>query len=501
MPERLLEMYQIDKRFSGVHALKQVDFCLEQGEIRGLIGENGAGKSTLMKILGGDYRADAGEIRLNGEKVTIRDALTAAQLGISFVHQELSLFPDMDIATNLFIRHIPNRHSVIRRKEMLRRTRDLLQEVGLAHCRPEQIVGSLQIGEQQLVEIARCLTMDTKILILDEPTSSLTSKEVELLFALIRKMRASGVCVIFISHRLDELFEICDNITVMRDGCVIDTVRAAQVTQKTLIQMMLGRAQEDMYEEKHRSCGEERLRVEHLTHKRRFADVSFSLHAGEIVGLYGLLGSGRSEIARSIYGLEPFVSGEVYIQNKKVKIRSPQQAGELGIGLVVEDRRREGLCMEHSVRQNLTIACLAKLRRVLGRLDKKAEKRLAQENIDAFHIATDRTEKLVKYLSGGNQQKVLIAKWLNISPDVLILDEPTRGVDVGAKKEIYSILSELAAQGMALLVISSELNEVLHLCDRVLVLRKGRLVEELTKTQINKQRLLAASMGGEETHG
>lgn len=498
MPEKLLEMQGIDKRFSGVHALKNVTFTLNEGEIRGLIGENGAGKSTLMKILGGDYHADDGKILLSGVETEIKDALTAATLGISFIHQELSLFPDMDLATNMFIQHIPHKNYIVKRKEMYAETRRLLDEVGLSHCRPEQPVSSLQIGEQQLVEIARCLTMDTKILILDEPTSSLTSKEVDILFALIKQMRANGVSVVFISHRLDELFEICDNITVMRDGTVIDTVPAARVTQKELISMMLGREQKDMYAEKNRAAGEERLRVEHLTHKTRFEDVSFSLHAGEITGLYGLLGSGRSEIVRSIYGLEPYVSGSIYVKGKKVRIRTPEQAGRFGIGLVGEDRRREGLCMEHSVQHNLSLACIDKLRMAFGRLDRKKEKSLAGQNIKDFGIATDRATKLVKYLSGGNQQKVVIAKWLNIHPDVLILDEPTRGVDIGAKKEIYTILGELAASGMSLLVISSELNEVINLCDRVLVLRKGRLVEELTRENINKERLLAASMGGED---
>ena len=501
MSEVLLEMKGIDKRFSGVHALKKVNFDLNRGEIRGLIGENGAGKSTLMKILGGDYQADEGEILVNGEKVWIKNATVAAKYGISFIHQELSLFGDLDIATNIFIQRLPSRHSVIRRREMVRRTKELLETVGLSHCRPDQPVGSLQIGEQQLVEIARCLTMDTKILVLDEPTSSLTSKEVDLLFALIRRMRAEGVSVIFISHRLDELFEICDNITVMRDGAVIDTVDAKSVGQKELIRMMIGRAFDEMYSEKTHVPGEIRLQVEHLTHRKRFRDISFSLRAGEIVGLYGLLGSGRSEIVRSIYGLEPFVSGRVAVDGKAVKIHNPAEAISLGIGFVSEDRRVEGLCMEHSIQHNLTSACLKRLGRLLGYLDHREERRLAGKNIEEFRVVTDRAQKAVKYLSGGNQQKVAMAKWMNIEPQILLLDEPTRGVDVGAKKEIYDILNELAGAGMALLVISSELNEVMTLCDRVLVLRKGELVEELPKKDLHRETLLAASMGGgEESH-
>ena len=496
MAEQLLKMEGIEKRFSGVYALRHVDFTLNKGEVRGLIGENGAGKSTLMKVLGGDYQADAGKIYLNGQEIHIRDAETANQYGISFIHQELALFPELNIATNIFIQHLPSTHGVVKKREMHAKAGELLAELGLAHCHPEQTVGTLQIGEQQLVEIMRCLAMDTKILVLDEPTSSLTSREVDTLFRLIGRMKAKGVSIVFISHRLDELFEICDNITVMRDGAVIDTVSAKTTTQKELIHMMLGRDQGEMYEAHCRSFGEERLRVEGLTHKKRFRDISFSVRSGEIVGLYGLLGSGRSEIVRSIYGLEPFVSGDVFVDGKKVRIKDPAQAGRLGIGLVTEDRRIEGLCLQHSVQRNLTIACIDRLKRLLGYLDVKAERKKAEENIRRFNIATDKPSKIVRYLSGGNQQKVVIAKWLNIEPDILILDEPTRGVDVGAKKEIYSILSELAEQGMALLVISSELNEVINLCDRVLVLRKGELVAQLAGEEITKESLLATSMGG-----
>ena len=497
MAEQLLKMQGIEKRFSGVYALRHVDFTLNKGEVRGLIGENGAGKSTLMKVLGGDYQADVGSIYLNGQEVHIRDAETANKFGISFIHQELALFPELNIATNIFIQHIPASHGVVKKHEMYQRTSQLLSEFGLSHCKPDQTVGTLQIGEQQLVEIMRCLAMDTKILVLDEPTSSLTSREVDTLFRLIEKMKAKGVSIVFISHRLDELFEICDNITVMRDGSVIDTVSAKATTQKELIHMMLGRDQGEMYEAHNRNFGKERLRVEHLTHKKRFRDISFSVRAGEIVGLYGLLGSGRSEIVRSIYGLERFISGDVYVDGNRVVIKNPAQAGKLGIGLVTEDRRIEGLCLQHSVQRNLTIACIDRLKRLFGYLDVRSEKKKAEDNIRRFNIATDKPSKIVRYLSGGNQQKVVIAKWLNIEPNILILDEPTRGVDVGAKKEIYSILSELAEQGMALLVISSELNEVINLCDRVLVLRKGELVAELSGEGINKERLLATSMGGD----
>ncbi len=497
MSENLLEMRGIDKRFFGVHALKQVDFTLSAGEVRGLIGENGAGKSTLMKVLGGVYQADTGEIYVRGRKTVIRDATDATKLGISFIHQELSLFPELDLSTNIFIQHMPNNGGVVRKRELFQKTRELLDEVGLIHCRPDQRLGTLQLGEQQLVEVARCLTMDTKILVLDEPTSSLSTKEVDTLFSLIRRMQEKGVSIIFISHRLDELFEICNNITVMRDGEMIATVPAAQVSQKELIHMMIGREMKEMYVRHAHKTGEEKLRVEHLTHRKRFEDVSFSVYGGEVVGLYGLLGSGRSEVARSIFGLEEFLSGKIWVEGQEVHIRDAAAAIRLGIGFVSEDRRLEGLCLDHSVKNNLSVVCLDILKKWFGYLDVGRENKICRENIESFRIATDRPRKAVKYLSGGNQQKVVIAKWLNTDPKILILDEPTRGVDVGAKKEIYDILNELTSRGIAVLMISSELNEVMSVCDRVLVLRKGKLVAELKAEELEKEKLLAASMGGE----
>lgn len=499
MENALLEMKKIDKRFFGVHALKQTDFELARGEVHGLIGENGAGKSTLMKVLGGVYQADSGSIVLDGKTVEIRNPSNATDLGILFIHQELSLFPDLDLATNIFIQHLPQKCSFVKKRELRAKTKEILKEVNLDYCRPEQRLGSLQIGERQLVEIARCLTMDVKVLVLDEPTSSLTANEVNVLFSLIRKMKARGVSVIFITHRLDELFEICDRITVMRDGKKIDTVMTDGISQKQLIHMMIGRELNDMFakERLNEHQGKEMLRVEHLTHKKRFLDISFSVHAGEIVGLYGLLGSGRSEIVRSIFGLEEFKSGKIFIEGKETHIKHPSDAIKKGIGFVSEDRRLEGLIMDHSIQKNLSIVNLKSLRRALDYLDRKREVVMCEKNVRDFHIATDRISKAVKYLSGGNQQKVVISKWLNINPKILILDEPTRGVDVGAKREIYTFLSNLTTRGIAVLVISSELNEVMGLCDRIFVLRKGILVEEIQAKEFTKEGLLSASMGGE----
>ncbi len=499
MADLLLKMEKIDKSFFGVHALKEVDFDLASGEVHGLIGENGAGKSTLMKILGGVYSADSGAFYINGEKAVIRGPSDATARGISFIHQELSLFPDLDIASNIFIQNLPQKSSVIRKKEMYKKARAILDEVNLGYCRPEQRLRTLQIGERQLVEIARCLAMDTRILVLDEPTSSLTNNEVEVLFSIIRKMRDRKVSVIFISHRLDELFEICDRITVMRDGMKINTVNAADVDQNDLIRMMIGRELNEMFSSPIKDSGDKKkelLRVEKLEHRKKFRNISFSVNAGEIVGLYGLLGSGRSEIVRSIFGLEELKSGKIYVDGIERRIKDPSEAIKLGFAFVSEDRRLEGLIIDHSVQKNLSIVGLNKLKRFLDYLDVKTEARICKANISDFRIATDRLSKPVKYLSGGNQQKVVIAKWLNVNPKVLILDEPTRGVDVGAKKEIYSILSDLTKRGIAVFIISSEQNEVMGLCDRVLVIRKGELVDEITSEFLTKERLLSASMGG-----
>lgn len=499
MADLMLKMEKIDKSFFGVHALKEVDFDLAPGEVHGLIGENGAGKSTLMKILGGVYSADSGSLYINGEKAVIRVPSDATARGISFIHQELSLFPDLDIATNIFIQNLPQKASVIRKKEMYKEARDILDEVNLGYCRPDQRLGVLQIGERQLVEIGRCLAMDTKILVLDEPTSSLTNNEVEILFSLIRKMKEKKVSIIFISHRLDELFEICDRITIMRDGMKINTVNAADVDQNDLIRMMIGRELTEMFSSNAKKNGSgvrELLRVEGLEHKKKFRNISFSINSGEIVGLYGLLGSGRSEIVRSIFGLEKLKNGKIFVEGIERKINSPSEAIELGFGFVSEDRRLEGLTIDHSVQKNLSVVGLDKLKRFLNYLDIKTEIRMCEANISDFKIATDRLGKPVKFLSGGNQQKVVIAKWLNVDPKVLILDEPTRGVDVGAKKEIYSILSDLTKRGIAVFIISSEQNEVMGLCDRVLVIRKGELVDEISSEFLTKERLLSASMGG-----
>ena len=495
--ELCLEMVGIDKRFPGVHALKNIDFSIRRGEIHGLLGENGAGKSTLMKVLGGVERMDAGQILIDGEKVSINNPKEAQVRGVSFIHQELSLFLDLDIATNIFIQDLPKKGSYVLNKELKRKTAQVLAQVGLSHYAPGELIKNLQMGERQLVEIARCLTMQTKILVLDEPTSSLTKKEVETLFGLMHKLREQGISIIFISHRLDEVFEICDRLTIMRDGQKVATRDVKSTTTNEVVSLMIGRELEDMFSRRFFPQGKEILRVENLTRGERFRNISFSVHEGEIVGLYGLMGSGRSEIVRSIFGLEKFDSGEIYMEGKKISPKRPLDAIKSGIGLITENRREEGLMVQQTVQFNLVAANLEAYRENrVGFMSNKKEVEACNENISELNIKTSSLSKKVQYLSGGNQQKIVIAKWLNRSPRLLILDEPTRGVDVGAKYEIYSILENQIEGGKGVFVISSELNEIMGLCDRILVIRKGEIVKEFHHEEFKKEELLEACMGG-----
>ncbi len=499
MENLCLEMMGIQKAYPGVRALKGVDFSLKYGEVHGLLGENGAGKSTLMKMLGGVEKMDQGEVYIGGEKVIFYTPSDAQKKGVSFIHQELSLFPDLDIATNIFIQDLPQKSSFIRAEKLYSDTKEILNRIGLAEHSPREKIKYLQMGERQLVEIARCLTMDTKILVLDEPTSSLTKKEVEILFFLIRNLKEQGISIIFISHRLDEVFDICDRITVMRDGEKIATINTKETNTNRLVSLMIGRELSDRFERTGYQADKELLRVENLRRGEKFQDINFSVHAGEIVGLYGLMGSGRSEIVRSIFGLEKYEDGKIYMEGQEIKVKSPIDAIDIGIGLITENRREEGLMIRQSVYFNLLAANFEKYsKKFLGFMDKKAETEVCEANIKELSIKTSSLKKKAQFLSGGNQQKIVIAKWLNRSPKVLILDEPTRGVDVGAKFEIYHILEEQTKKGKGIFVISSELDEIMGLCDRILVIRKGKIVAQFSHEEFSKESLLETSMGGQE---
>ena len=493
----LLEMTGINKIYPGVHALKDVDFSLQPGEVCAILGENGAGKSTLMNVLGGVVPLDTGTIKLEGKPVSLRGAKDAERLGISFIHQELSLFPKMDIASNIFVQDLPSKMGFLRTKKMFQSTREILKRVKLEHCRPDQLVGDLKIGEQQLVEIGRTLTRGIKILILDEPTSSLTSSEVDILFQIVRELKEQGTAVIFITHHMDEIYEICDTLMIMRDGERILKCGTQDISRAEVVNTMLGHTAEEQYSHPKRTYGKEVLAVRGLTRKGKLENISFQVRGGEMVGLYGLLGSGRTEVLRSIFGLDKYDAGEMEYLGEKVTIRNPQDAIGRGIAMVTEDRHKEGLVLDESVRFNMTLANLKATKgKLFVRPGKEAE--ISKDSVSSLNVKTPSIQRAVKYLSGGNQQKVVLAKWLNTHPKLLLLDEPTRGIDIGAKQEIYGIVENLLQQGVAVIMVSSEVPEVLGVCDRVVVLQNGRQVCELENDgHLQAGTLLKAAMGGE----
>lgn len=493
----LLEMAGINKHYPGVHALKDVDFSLQPGEVCAILGENGAGKSTLMNVLGGVVPFDTGSICLNGQTVMIRGTKDAERLGISFIHQELSLFPKMDIASNIFIQDFPSKSGFLKKKKMHQDTLEILERVKLGHCRPEQLVGDLKIGEQQLVEIGRTLTRGIKILILDEPTSSLTASEVDILFQIVRELKEQGTAIVFITHHMDEIYEICDTLMIMRDGARILKCGVHDISRAEVVNTMLGHTAEEQYSHPPRTYGEEVLAVEGLSRQGKLQDISFRVRAGEMIGLYGLLGSGRTEVLRSIFGLDKYDAGKIIYQGQNVKIRSTQDAIQLGMAMVTEDRHLEGLVLDESVRFNMTLANLKSIKGTLF-VSPQKELKISQEEVKNLNVKTPSVNRAVKFLSGGNQQKVVLAKWLNTNPKLLLLDEPTRGIDIGAKQEIYRIVERLLKQGVAVIMVSSEVPEVLGVCDRVIVLQNGNQVCELQNDgHLQARTLLEAAMGGE----
>ena len=493
MNEVILWMKGITKQFPGVLALDHIDFLLEKGEIHGLIGENGAGKSTMMNILGGDYQPTEGSIELEGKSVRFENPKDSQDQGVSFIHQELSLFPKMDIATNLFMHELPHRGPMLKTKELKERTRQILNRVHLSQHSPNELVGSLQIGEQQMVEIARSLVKKTKILVLDEPTSSLTEREKDTLFELMRELKNQGVSIIFITHRMDEVYEICDRISILRDGKMVLTERIENITKEAVVHNMIGRRVDEIYNRKTIEPGKELLKVEGLSDERKFRDVSFTVHEREIVGLFGLMGSGRSEILRSIFGLDQLHKGQVFFEGAPVKIGNPIAAIQRGMGFVTEDRRGEGLMLSANVSKNLQLANLKRYRRHIL-TNERLERDDAQHFVEMLRIKTPSIYRAVRFLSGGNQQKVVIGKWINTHPKLLILDEPTRGIDIGSKNEIYEILTDLVEKGAGSLLVSSEIKELLGVCDRILVIRKGSIVAEYKRDEFSKEKLLADAM-------
>jgi ribose transport system ATP-binding protein len=490
---QLLKVEGISKGFPGVQALDGVNFELDQGEVLALVGENGAGKSTLMKILSGIYTMDAGRIVIDGDEVDVNDPKVAQKLGISIIHQEMHLMPHLTVAQNIYIGREPRTGPWVREAELNRRTKKLLDGLNI-HLRPTQSVGDLTVASQQMVEIAKALSYDhTKILIMDEPTSAISISETKVLFGLIRSLRDRGVGIVYISHRMEELRQIADRVTVLRDGQYVGTRGMDEVTDDEIIAMMVGRDISAAYlsrQDVPASTGEVALSVRGLSTKNLLRDVSFDLHKGEILGFAGLMGAGRTETARAVIGADPMSEGTIEVNGKVVRISGPEVAVRLGIGYLPEDRKRHGLMLEQDVAFNVAMASLGSNKAPLGFLREGRARRVTDSFIKALRIKTPSSRTTVKTLSGGNQQKVVIAKWLARNCDVLIFDEPTRGIDVGAKEEIYKLLNELADQGKAIIMISSELPEVLRLSHRIVVMSQGRVTGMLTPDKADQETIM-----------
>ena len=494
MSAPLLKLQGISKRFPGVLALSGVRLDLYPGEVHALMGENGAGKSTLVKILCGVQPPDSGEIELGGLPVTITSPVHARSLGISPVHQELQLEPYLSVAENIFLGRQPtNRLGLIDRKRLLSEAGAVLRDLGVT-LHPQTPVGSLSIAERQVVAIARAVSMRARIMIFDEPTSSLTHRESELLLSMIRRLRDQGIGIIYVSHRMEEIFDLCDRVTVFRDGKYVATRYVAETSMTELVHLIVGRELEAPKTKIDIAVTGVVLEVRNLSKRGMLRDISLSLHRGEIVGLSGLVGAGRTELARTLFCDFLADAGEVLIEGHPFHGRNPRDAIAAGIGLVPEDRKEQGLVTSLSVMFNITMPRLASLSR-FGVLDGGKERRLACDYVDRLTIRTPTIEQKAMYLSGGNQQRVVIAKWLATEPKVLIVDEPTRGVDVGAKAEIHNLLRELAANGMAILMISSEMSEILAVSDRVLVMHQGRLAGELSAAQATQEAIMNYAMG------
>ncbi|MCA9903527.1 MAG: sugar ABC transporter ATP-binding protein [Anaerolineae bacterium] len=495
----LIQLKNISKHFPGVQALDNVSVEIAPGEIHGLLGENGAGKSTLIKILSGAHRPDGGVIELDGQPIHIEHPHKAQELGIVTIYQEFNLVPHLTIAENVFIGREPRRGIFLSWSQLAEQTKALTDRLGIP-LDPMKLVRDLSVAEQQMVEIARALSMKSRLIIMDEPTSALSEKEVLQLFDIMRDLRSQGLSMIFITHRLEEVMEICDRITVLRDGQNAGQANIDDINVEGIIRMMVGRSVDDLYRGEHtRPAGVEVvLQVHDLRRKVNRSDphatilheVSFEVRRGEILGIAGLVGAGRTEIARVIFGADPIESGEVFIEGKQVHIRSPQDAIQHGIGLVPEDRKQQALFLALAVRENMSIATLRNLLTPGGFVRAREENKLVDEYQRMLNIRMSSPEQHVSNLSGGNQQKVVIARWMALQPKLLIVDEPTRGIDVGAKAEVHALLHEMAAKGIAIIMISSELPEILGMSDRILTVREGRVTGIVSREEADEETLM-----------
>ena len=491
----LLEMQGITKRFPGVVALDGVNFGLEKGEVHVLLGENGAGKSTLIKMLSGAYQPDEGEILLDGEPVSISSATDAQERGISTIYQEFNLVPQLTVAENIFLGRQPRRFGIVDRRKMQEEARKLLERMKVL-VDPSALISNLGVAQRQMVEIAKALSLNARILIMDEPTASLSGQEVERLFEIVRGLKEEEVGVIFISHHLEEVAEIGDQVTVLRDGKMVDRVPAS-TDHREFVRMMVGRSIEDQFPRRQSEVGEVLLEVKNLSREGILEDVSFEVRAGEVVGMAGIVGAGRTELARAIFGADPIDSGEVWVRGERMRLGEPREAKDRNMGFVTEDRQGQGVVPPLSVAENLGLASLEQNVRA-GLVDRGEQRKRAGKMVEDLNIRTPGLEQEVRYLSGGNQQKVVIGKWLLAGSQVLIMDEPTRGIDVGAKVEIYELMNELTENRAGILMISSDLPEILGMSDRILVMSSGRITGELLADEANGENVMELATRGSE---
>ena len=488
-------MRDIAKSFGGNVVLKAVTFDMVSGEVHALMGENGAGKSTLMNILTGLHKQDKGVIEVDGVEMQFSTPKEAEEHGFVFIHQEMNIFSHMTVVENLFLgKEIQSKFGFLNNKKMEQRAREIFNELNV-QIDLHAVAGELSVGQQQMIEIAKALITNSKLIIMDEPTAALTEKEIDTLFKIIDTLKKKGVAIIYISHRMEEIFKITDRITVMRDGVSIDTKNTIDTNVDEVVQKMVGRELEDYYPTKASVIGKKMLEVKNFTSRGVFENISFDVKAGEIVGFSGLMGSGRTEIMRAIFGMDSFNSGDILVEEKAVHMKNPVDAIKEGIGFLTEDRKEEGLLLDFSIRDNISLAAIDNFTNRLF-VDEKDERNFAELMMKRLNVKATDEEMAVSNLSGGNQQKVVLAKWIATGSKILILDEPTRGVDVGAKREIYQLMNELADRGVAILMVSSDLPEVLGVSDRIVVVHEGKIAGELSKQEATEEKIMSLATGG-----
>ncbi|MCI8376775.1 MAG: sugar ABC transporter ATP-binding protein [Lachnospiraceae bacterium] len=490
-----VEMEHVKKSFGGVYALSDAVIHVRPGEIHALVGENGAGKSTLMKILSGALQRDAGMIRIEGQEVRFSSPKEAKAAGIATIYQEFMLAPDLTVTENIFMDRLNSEGKIIKWKSLHEQAAKLLAEMGFEDINPKRRVANLSVAYQQVVEICKSISRNVKVLILDEPTAVLTVKEIEKLFSLLKKLKENGVSIIYISHRLEEIFEICDKITVMKDGCFVDCVATTEIDKDQLMRKMVGRELTQMFPERNVKPGEVVMEVSHLMGSSQVQDVSFQVRAGEVLGFYGLVGAGRTETMRAVFGADKWSSGEIRLLGESVHFKSPKQAVAKKLGMLPEDRKRQGVLLDQSIKMNVSITVMKKVQKY-GLFHKKKEAEFVKELLEKMNTKYAAIENKASSLSGGNQQKVALAKWLAADCRCMILDEPTRGVDVGAKVEIYHCINQLAEAGIAIIMVSSEMPELMGMCDNIVIMHQGKVRGVLERDEFTEDGIIFAAMGG-----